>query len=140
MKIRSLLQGKKRYLAAAVVAASLGGGAYAFAAGLNVSSSTLSSGSAVVASCGDTLSVTYGTAYDATIPGYRVTDAYVTGATTNNCAGKAATLELTGPTAGAALSGSSSSPITLTTGTNDFVIGGDVPAASVTGVAIVVTG
>ncbi|HEV2370503.1 MAG TPA: hypothetical protein VGR90_11560 [Acidimicrobiales bacterium] len=45
MNIKSLLQGKKRYVVAGVTAVTLGGGAFAFANSLTVTSDTLGSGS-----------------------------------------------------------------------------------------------
>ena len=54
---------------------------YGFAATLGVGSNTLSAGNVAVASCQatGTLTGTYTTAYDSTIPGYKVASVIVTG-------------------------------------------------------------
>ena len=62
MKIKSLLQGKKRYAAAVMAAAVLGGGAYAFAASLTVTTNSLGSGTAGVTNTCN-LSTAYTTDY-----------------------------------------------------------------------------
>lgn len=89
MKISNFMLGKRRYVAAAMVAATLGSGAYAFAASLNVTTNTLGSGSATVGNnCALTTSYTAsysnntydlhtiavkGTGTDCATAGYRVT-------------------------------------------------------------------
>jgi hypothetical protein len=53
----------KRYLVAGAAAATLAGGAFAFAANLDIDSQTLASGSATTSDLCDSLDVTYTTAY-----------------------------------------------------------------------------
>jgi hypothetical protein len=56
---------------------------YAFAASLNVSSQTLGAGNSVVASCipspANSVTISYQTTYDSTIPGYRVSQVTING-------------------------------------------------------------
>jgi hypothetical protein len=86
---------KRRVLFASVLALTIFGAVYGFAATLGVSTNTLSAGNATVASC-QTGSVTgtYTTAYDSTIPGYKVTGVTVTGIS-SACAGKTVSATLT---------------------------------------------
>lgn len=64
MRFRSLLHGRKRYIAATALAVALGSGAYAFAASLTVTTNTLGSGAASVTNnC--SLSTSYSTTYQA---------------------------------------------------------------------------
>lgn len=138
--MKSFINSKKRWLVAGIAAATLAGGAYAFADSLSVSSNSLGAGSAVVASCQSaTLTASYSTAYDATAAtsGYKVTSVNLAGVALS-CNGKSATLELTG-TSGAPLA--SSGPVSLATGdVNAFGISGVIDAASVKGVSLVITG
>lgn len=127
----------KKLIIAGVVAITLGGAAFAFAANLPVTSTNLAAGSAAVLSCGDSVSVAYTTSYDAAITGYAVTKATVSGVTAN-CAGQKASLELTKDPSGTALAASTSNPVTLAVGANDFTMPADIAAGLVTGVSIVI--
>jgi hypothetical protein len=65
MKIASLL--RKKWLLAAVAAAVVGSAAYAFAATLGVSSSSLGAGNTTVSSCTSSVSASYANAYDSSL-------------------------------------------------------------------------
>lgn len=58
---------RKKWLLAVIAAAVVGSGAYAFAATLTTTSSSLGAGNATVASCADSARATYTTAYDANL-------------------------------------------------------------------------
>lgn len=126
----------KRILLAGMVATSLAGGGYAFAASANVSSDSMSAGTNVTASCqSDAMTVTYpasGMSYDSSIPGYEVASIDLTGVT--DCAGKSAKLQLTGASSAAL----GEATATLAEGTTSFTLSTPVPASSITGVALVI--
>jgi len=118
---------------------------YGFAASLGVSSKTLGAGVSTVAACqAGTLTASYATTYDSTIPGYKVGVLTVSNLDTvsgTNCASKAFKITLTGPGASNASLGevTGTTPASGTTFTGDFS-GSSVPDASVTGIHIVITG
>jgi hypothetical protein len=126
----------KRYLVPIVAGVTVFGAVTAFAATLNVSTQSLGSGNATVASCNTNAAVTYTTAYSAAVPGYKVATAPITTAVacatktykvTLTGAGNASLAELTGPldAAGAAAPDFSAS---------------NISAALVTGVSVVISG
>lgn len=92
---------KRRMLFALVLALAIFGAVYGFAATLSVGSNALSAGNVAVASCQTTGTPTgtYTTAYDSTIPGYKVATVVVTGLDTVNCNGRAISVTLTGASA-----------------------------------------
>jgi hypothetical protein len=112
------------------------GAVYGFAASLTVNSKTLGAGSAAVAACNASASVSYNTSYAASIPGAKVTTAPVTSAT--GCGSMAYKVTLTG-TAGASLGEVSGTLDSNGDATPDFT-SANVNAASVTGVSVVITG
>ena len=126
----------KRYLVPVVAGVTVFGAVSAFAATLDVSSTTLGAGDKAVASCNATASVTYTTTYDTTAKTYRVATAPV--ATAATCAGKAFKVTLTG----------ASGVLREVTGDLDdsgaaapsFAGNPAVPASAVTGVSVVITG
>ncbi len=128
----------KRLLIAGLFAATLAGGGYAFAASANVSSDSISAGTAVTASCQvSTLTATYpaaGLSYDSVIPGYKVATVNLTGVAAG-CVGKTAKLELTG----ASNTPLGDSTATLALGSNTFTFASPVSASAITGVAVVVS-
>jgi len=128
----------KRLVLAGVIATALVGGGYALAANSNVSSESLSAGTAVTASCqSSTLTATYpsaGLSYDSSIPGYKVTTVSLTGVAAG-CVGKTAKLELTG----ASNVSLGDSTATLVLGANTFAFASPISASAVTGVAVVVS-
>jgi hypothetical protein len=101
---------RRKLLLAAVLGAASFASVYAFAATLNVSSQSLGAGNSVVASCVPStikLTASYTTAYDSTIPGYRVdkvtlTSSLVAGGAANipaGCANLAVAVDLAQPAA-----------------------------------------
>ncbi|HAM02326.1 MAG TPA: hypothetical protein DCQ30_08905 [Acidimicrobiaceae bacterium] len=150
MRIQTLVNGKKRYVAAGLVAATLGGGAFAFANSLNVTSNTLAAGSKAVASCQSSATVKYTTAWDATNTQFDVASVEVDTPEVSSaypCANMDVDAVLTGtgntPTAGTlpddlghqTLNSSGSYTWSLsTTGTSA------VAASAVTGVQVAITG
>ena len=129
----------KRTLFASILALTIFGAVYGFAATLNVGTNTLSAGNATVASCQvtGTPTGTYTTSYNSTIPGYAVASVIVTGLDDTNCNGKAISATLTGTsnTNLATITGTvpSSGNLTLTPGSS-------VSAAAVTGVSVAING
>ena len=131
---------KRRTLFAAVLALTIFGAVYGFAATLNVGTNTLSAGNATVASCQvtGTPTGTYTTAYDTATAQYKVATVVVTGLDDTNCNGKSVSVTLTSATGGtnlATMTGlvPSSGNLTLTPGST-------VSAASVTGVSVAING
>jgi hypothetical protein len=127
----------KRFVVPVVAGVLVFGAATAFAASLSLNSTSLASGNATVASCNASANVSYTTAYDATIPGYKVATAPIT--TAAACAGLAYKVTLTG---------AGNVSLAEVTGTLAAVTGDAtatfapavVSAALVTGVSVVVTG
>jgi hypothetical protein len=128
----------KKTLFALILALTIFGAVYGFAATLNVGTNQLSAGNATVASCQSTTPVTsYTVAYDSTLGAYKVGTVTVTGFDAP-CATKSASVTLTG--AGNAnlvtLSGAVpavGTPLVLTPGSA-------INAASVTGLSVAVNG
>jgi hypothetical protein len=91
---------KKKTLFAFVLALTIFGAVYGFAATLNLSTNQLSAGNATVASCQASGSPTgtYAVAYDSTLIGYAVSTITVTGIDAG-CAGKTVSVTLTGASA-----------------------------------------
>jgi hypothetical protein len=121
---------RKRTLFATLLALTIFGAVYGFAATLSVGANTLSAGNASVASCqaSGTPTGTYTVAYDSTIPGYKVSQVTVTGMDPA-CNGKTVSVTLTGAANASLGAGSvaySSLPI--------------VTAANVTGVSVAING
>jgi hypothetical protein len=131
---------KRKTLFAAVLALTIFGAVYGFAATLNVGANTLSAGNASVASCQQTGTPTgtYTTAYDTATAQYKVASVIVTGLDNTNCNGKSVSVTLTsalGATNLATMTGTvpSSGNLTLTPGST-------VAAANVTGVSVAING
>ena len=129
---------KKKTLFAFVLALTIFGAVYGFAATLNLSTNQLSAGNATVASCQATTPVaSYAVAYDSTLVGYKVGTVTVTSLDAA-CATKAISITFTGA-AGANL-------LTLTGavqaggGIQVFTPGSTVSAALVTGLSVAVSG
>jgi hypothetical protein len=129
----------KRTLFASILALTIFGAVYGFAATLNVGTNTLSAGNATVASCQvtGTPTGTYTTSYNSTIPGYAVASVVVTGLDDANCNGKAVSVTLTG-----------ASNVSLATFTGTVPVSGNltltpgsvVSAAGVLGVSVALNG
>jgi hypothetical protein len=129
---------KKKTLFAFVLALTIFGAVYGFAATLNLNTNQLSAGNATVASCQSTTPVaSYTVAYDSTLGGYKVGNVTVTSLDAA-CATKAISVTFTGA-AGANL-------LTLTGavqaggGIQAFTPGSTVSAALVTGLSVAVSG
>ena len=127
----------KRFLVPAVAGVVTFGAVTAFAATLGVTSKSLGSGNATVASCNATANVTYTTAYSSASPiGYKVATAPVT--TALGCASMAYKVTL---------AGSGNTSLGEVTGTLDSsgaaspdFSSQNVAASLVTGVSVVITG
>jgi hypothetical protein len=126
----------KRYLVPIIAGITVFGAVTAFAATLNVSTQSLGSGNATVASCNATAAVTYTTAYASTIPGYKVATAPITTAVA--CATKAYKVTLTGA-ANASLAEITGSLDASGNASPDFSAS-NISAALVTGVSVVISG
>jgi hypothetical protein len=112
------------------------GAVTAFAAGFTISSDTVLSGNADVPSCNNSASVRYATAYDETLPGYKVTIAQVT--TAAGCNGMSYRVSLNG-TGMASLAELTGTLTTDGTASPDFSAK-QISAASVLGVAVTIVG
>jgi hypothetical protein len=128
---------KKKTLFALLLALTIFGAVYGFAATLNVGTNQLSAGNASVASCQATGSPTgtYSVAYDSTLGGYKVSGVTVTGIDTN-CNGKSISVTLTGAASAAlgTIAGTiSGTSLALTPGSS-------IAAGSVTGVSVAING
>lgn len=132
----------KRTLVAVVLALTLFGAVYGFAATLNVGADQLSAGNATVGSCqaSGTPTGTYTIAYDSSVPGYKVSGVTVTGMDPA-CNGKTVAVALTGA---ANVSLASGSAIYNSAGANTQVnvssLVGTPSASSVIGVSVAVNG
>jgi len=130
---------KKRTVFSIVLALTIFGAVYGFAATLNVGANTLSAGNASVASCqaSGTPTGTYAVAYDSTLGGYKVSGVTVTGLDAG-CATKAVSVTLTG----AANANLASLAGTVPAGGGSLALtpGSTVSAASVTGVSVAING
>lgn len=128
---------QKKALFAFVLALTIFGAVYGFAATLNVGTNQLSAGNAAVASCqaSGTPTGTYAVAYNATISGYAVSTVTVTGIDVN-CNGKtlSATLTGTGGTSLGSVSGTiAGTSLALSAPAN-------LDAKSVTGISVAING
>ena len=128
--------GAKRFLIPAVVGVVTFGAVTAFAATLSVSSKSLGSGNATVATCNATAQVSYNTTYSSSLPGYKVSTTPVT--TAAGCASMAYKVDLTG---------SGNTSLGEITGTLDGsgaaspdFSSSNIAASAVTGVSVVITG
>lgn len=130
---------QKKTLFAFVLALTIFGAVYGFAATLNVGTNTLSAGNATVASCqaSGTPTGTYAVAYDSTLPGYKVSGVTVTGLDTN-CAGKAISVTLTGT--GNSNLGTVTGTVPVGGGSLAMTPSGSISAAGVTGLSVAING
>jgi hypothetical protein len=130
---------KKKGILAVVVGALVFSSAYAFAATLGVTSSTLGAGNASVTTCAATVTAAYTTAYDSTISGYRVNGVNIN--TLAACAGKVITVDLTGA-GNASLTQVTYTVLVgdATAGNKTIPVGGSISAGLVTGVSVALAG
>jgi Flp pilus assembly protein TadG len=131
---------KRKTLFAAVLALTVFGAVYGFAATLNVGANTLSAGNASVASCqaSGTPTGTYAVAYDTSSAAYKVSGVTVTNLD-SNCAGKAISVTLTG-SSGASNLGTITGTVPVGGGSLALSPSGTIAAASVTGVSVAING
>jgi hypothetical protein len=129
----------KKTLFALVLALTIFGAVYGFAATLNVGTNQLSAGNATVASCqaSGTPTGTYTVAYDSTLPGYKVSGVTVTGIDAG-CVGKTVSVALTG--AAGAIIGAQLSGTAPAGGTLALTPASTISAALVTGVSVAING
>ena len=125
-----------RFAIPAVVGVVVFGSVTAFAASLSVTSKSLGSGNATVASCNAAASVSYTTSYASSIPGYKVATAPVT--TAAGCGTMAYKVTLTG--AGNASLAEISGSLDGTGAASPDFSASNISAALVTGVSVVITG
>jgi len=134
---------KKKLLIGVAAGATVFGGVYGLAASLGLTSDSLGAGSAVVAACQSTsMNASYTSTYNSTTPGYTVTTVTIGSATfplTSSCYGKAYKVSLTG--AGGASLAETTGTTPNTGSPNNFAVTfSGVNAASVTGIAVVISG
>ena len=131
---------KRKTLLALVLALTIFGAVYGFAATLSVGANTLSAGNAAVASCqaSGTPTGTYSVAYDTTSAAYKISGVTVTGLDATNCANKTVSVTLTG-TNGTAILGSTMTG-TITASTLALTPASTIAASSVTGVSVAING
>jgi hypothetical protein len=129
----------KKTIFALVLALTIFGAVYGFAATLNVGTNQLSAGNATVASCqaSGTPTGTYTVAYDSTLASYKVSGVTVTGIDAG-CATKSVSVTLTGA-AGLGL-GTMTGAAPAGGGSLALAPGSTISAASVTGVAVAING
>ena len=129
---------KKKTLFAFVLALTIFGAVYGFAATLNLNTNQLSAGNATVASCQATTPVaSYAVAYDSTLGGYKVGTITVTSLDAA-CASKAISVTLTGA-AGVNLN-TVAGVVPAGGGVQNLTPGATVSAALVTGISVAVNG
>jgi hypothetical protein len=133
---------KRRALFAILLALTIFGAVYGFAATLNVGANALSAGNAAVASCQASGSPTgtYALTYDPTLPGYKVSSVSVTGMDPA-CNGKTVSVTLTGAANASLASGNAvynSAGASTTVAITSLV--GTPNATGVTGVSVAVNG
>jgi hypothetical protein len=126
----------KRYLAPVLAGVVVFGAVTAFAAGFSVTSTTVVSGTATVAACNSSASVSYTTSWDATVPGYVVATAPITTAAT--CGSMAYRVTLTG-TGGASLAEQTGTLAAAGTATPNFATN-KILASNVVGISVTITG
>jgi hypothetical protein len=130
---------QRKTLFALVLALTIFGAVYGFAATLNVGTNQLSAGNATVASCqsSGTPTGTYSVAYDSTLPGYKVSGVTVTGLDTL-CASKAVSVTLTG--AANSNLGTVTGTVPVGGGSLAMTPGSSISAAAVTGLSVSING
>jgi len=133
---------KRRILFASLLAMTIFGAVYGFAATLSVGANTLSAGNAAVASCqaSGTPTGTYTVVYDSTIPGYKVSGVTVTGMDPG-CNTKTVSVTLTGA-ASASLASGSATYSSAASNTTVVIpsLSANPSAALVTGVSVAING
>ena len=133
---------KRRTLYAVVLALTIFGAVYGFAATLNVGTNTLSAGNQAVLSCqAGTVTGTYTPAYTATAPaGYKVSNIVLNGLDTTGtgCGSKAISVTLTDSSN--AILGTFTGTVPTTGTSMSIAAGSTIPVASVSGLNIAIDG
>jgi hypothetical protein len=131
---------KRKTIFAAVLAVTIFGAVYGFAATLDVGANSLSAGNATVASCESTGTPTgtYALAYDTTLAAYKVSTITVTGLDAT-CAGKSVSVTLTSNT-GATNLASLTGTVPAGGGSLALTPGSSIAASNVSGVSVAING
>lgn len=130
----------KRLLLALAIASVVFGGVYGLAESLGVSTQSLGAGNASVAACQTgTLTASYTTAYDSTIPGNEVTVVTVNGLQ-SGCYSKAYRITLTNSSNASLGESTSTTPASGTSFSTASLATSNIPAAGVAGVHVTITG
>lgn len=143
MSIKSLIEGKKRYAVAAMAAATLGGGAFAFANSLSPTSNTLGSGSVSVASPGCNPVASYTTAWNGNLQRFDIDTVTVTDpSATGTCGTDSVRIALQQGSSPTYTSlGTSPAAANLSSGAASFsVLSQQLDASLLTHIAVAVTG
>ncbi len=126
----------KRYAAPVITGVVVLGAVTAFAAGFSVTSNTVVSGNAAVSACNSSASASYTTEWEPALSAYKVATTPISTAT--GCANMAYKVTLTGS------GGSSLAELTGALGTDGGASpnfsGNKVPAASIVGISVAITG
>lgn len=130
---------QRKTVFALVLALTIFGAVYGFAATLNLNTDQLSAGNAAVGSCQTSgpATGTYSVGYDSTLGGYKVTGVTVTGIDAA-CGGKTVSVTLTG--SGGTSLGSASNAAPAGGGSLALSPGGTISAAAVTGLSVAING
>jgi hypothetical protein len=128
---------KRKIATRLALLAAVFGSVYGLAASLGLTSDTLGANQVVVAACqGGTLNATYTSTYSSSQPGYQVTTVTMTGLQ-SGCYSKAYKVTLSGAGNTSLGEGTGTTPAS---GTSFAVTFTGVNAASVTGIAVVISG
>jgi hypothetical protein len=128
----------KKYLIPLGAGVVVFGAVTAFAATLNVSSTSLAAGNALVTSCNDNAAVSYANVANGTAFKVGTTTVTTSGAQSPGCGSMTFQVTLTG--ASGALASKTGTLASNGTGTVDFSTGTAVDPHDVTGVSVVITG
>src|SRR5215210_8094722 len=127
-------------VAVAVVAGVVAFGAvYGFAAALDVNAGNLQAGNQSVGSCDNGVTTSYGTTYDASLPGYKVSSVTVSGIDVA-CNGKTLLIVLTGAGSSSLASATRSSIASPSVTFTSADLSAQPSAALVSGVSAVISG
>ena len=126
-------------LGAAVAAVAIGGAVVGSAAAITNTVPTLGGDSASVAACDTTVTTSWDTAYDASIPGYKVTDVTIGGIDGAACVGATLKVTLTGAS-GVSFGEKTATILIADTSKVVDYSDDDVSAEGATGVSVVLVG
>jgi len=131
---------KRKTIFATVLALTIFGAVYGFAATLNVGANTLSAGNATVASCESTGTPTgtYALAYDTTLAAYKISTITVTGLDAA-CATKSVSVTLTSSSGGTNLA-TITGTVPAGGGSLALTPGSPIAASTVSGVSVAING